>query len=94
MPYINPDSRSFVDAHGPRTPGELNYAITKLLVGYLKWHKLYPQPTVDNVDWHPLPTYQDINDIIGAVEAAKLEFMRRVVNPYEDTKIKENGDCY
>lgn len=31
---------------------------------------------------------------LGAVECAKLEFMRRVVAPYEDGKILANGDVY
>jgi hypothetical protein len=38
--------------------------------------------------------YQVINDIIGALEGAKMEFYRRVVIPYEDRKIIENGDVY
>ena len=38
--------------------------------------------------------YQEINDVLGALEGAKLEFYRRVVAPYEDTKIEENGDVY
>lgn len=29
---------------------------------------------------------------IGCVEAAKLEFYRRAVAPYEDVKVEENGD--
>lgn len=29
---------------------------------------------------------------VGCVEAAKLEFYRRAVAPYEDVKIEENGD--
>lgn len=33
-----------------------------------------------------------INDCIGACEGAKLEFYRRVASPYEDVKIKQNGD--
>jgi len=40
------------------------------------------------------PSYQTINDIIGALEGAKMEFYRRVVVPYEDKKIKDNGDVY
>ena len=36
--------------------------------------------------------YQAINDIIGALESAKLEFYRRPVAIYEDKKIIENGD--
>lgn len=39
-------------------------------------------------------SYQHINDVIGALEAAKLEFYRRLAAPYEDQKIKANGDVY
>lgn len=39
-------------------------------------------------------TYKDLNDAIGALEACKLEFYRRVIVPYEDQKIKSNGDVY
>jgi len=31
---------------------------------------------------------------LGAIECAKLEFIRRVVSPYEDAKIVANGDVY
>lgn len=36
--------------------------------------------------------YARLNDAIGALECAKLELYRRVVAPYEDRKIAENGD--
>ena len=35
-----------------------------------------------------------IRSACGALECAKLEFARRIVAPYEDAKIKENGDVY
>jgi len=38
------------------------------------------------------PRYRDYHAVIGALEAAKLEFYRRQVAPYEDSKIAENGD--
>lgn len=38
--------------------------------------------------------YQDINDIMGAIEGAKLEFYRRIAAPYENEKITENGDVW
>ena len=38
--------------------------------------------------------YQTCNDVMGALEGAKAEFYRRVVGPYEDQKIEENGDVY
>lgn len=62
------------------TTGQLNYQITEVIVKYL--HN------------HPKITYGVMNDIIGALESAKLEFYRRVVAPYENTKCEENGDVY
>lgn len=80
MPYIKPIQKEALAAGVPiETPGNLNYLITSLLKRY--W-KNSPQ------------NYQAINDIVGAVEGAKQEFIRRIVNPYEDGKIKENGDVY
>lgn len=38
--------------------------------------------------------YKDLNELIGALECAKLEFYRRKAAPYEDTKIEANGDVY
>jgi len=64
---------------GPKTPGQLNYLFTTMLSQYLQLNGT---------------SYQTINDIVGALEGAKLEFYRRVAVPYEDQKIKENGDVY
>jgi len=36
--------------------------------------------------------YLHMNDIMGALAGAQMEFYRRHVAPYEDTKISENGD--
>ena len=36
--------------------------------------------------------YKDINRAIGMIECVKQEYYRRVAGPYEDEKIKENGD--
>ncbi len=80
MPYIKRETKEALAAGVPiETPGNLNYLITLLLKRY----------------WQNSPrNYQAINDVVGAVEGAKLEFVRRVVNSYEDGKIKENGDVY
>lgn len=79
MPYITEERRDEINGgRRPFTPGELNYCVTKMLLSY----------------WSIEPSYQNINDILGALEGAKLEFYRRVVVPYEDKKIEENGDVY
>lgn len=87
MPYIKQEDRDHIynDMEGaiaivmPDNPGELNYAITKLVYEY---HQRMGG------------RYQHINDVLGALEGAKLEFYRRVAAPYEDKKIEENGDVY
>ena len=38
------------------------------------------------------PKYFNYNRAIGVLESIKQEYYRRVVAPYEDEKIKENGD--
>ena len=38
------------------------------------------------------PKYFNYNRAIGLLECIKQEFYRRQVGPYEDEKIKENGD--
>lgn len=57
--------------------GDLNYIISKLLHTHLE---------------NKGCNYATCNDIIGVLECAKLEFYRKIVSPYEDTKIIENGD--
>jgi len=80
MPYIYQLRREYLDVYpiDAETPGELNYVITKLLIDYVGGEV----------------SYQSINDVVGALEGAKLEFYRRVASPYEDKKILENGDVY
>jgi len=36
--------------------------------------------------------YNTLNDAIGIVECVKQELYRMIVSPYEDIKIKENGE--
>lgn len=82
MPYIVKDRRPDLTPSSrstPQNPGELNFQFTQLVYDYVNYHGI---------------SYQIINDVIGALEGAKAEFQRRVVGPYEDTKIKENGDLY
>lgn len=82
MPYIPFNDRAAVEPRSEsdaRTAGELNYQLTILIDRYL---------TVNEKG------YQTMNDIVGALDGAKAEFQRRVVAPYEDKKIAENGDVY
>jgi predicted type IV restriction endonuclease len=38
------------------------------------------------------PNYRRYNKAIGVLECIKMEFYRRMVGPYEEEKISENGD--
>jgi hypothetical protein len=78
MPYIKQADRLRLDTSSPMTAGELNYELTLIVQTYL------------GKDYN----YQKINDAVGALESAKLELYRRLVAPYEDKKIKDNGDVY
>jgi hypothetical protein len=82
MPYIKQEVREELLERTAENSGELNFQITQLISRYCQdkpFSKL---------------SYQTINDIVGALEGAKLEFYARVARPYEDQKIKENGDVY
>lgn len=83
MPYITEGARKEVDFqflnYNPRNAGELNYVLTLVCKSYFELNG---------------GRYQQINDILGALEGAKLEFYRRLAAPYEDKKITENGDVY
>lgn len=78
MPYIRADRRPHARI-APEEPGELNYAITRLVDEYLERKGL---------------RYQAINDVVGVLECAKLELYRRVAAGYEDGKIDDNGDAF
>ena len=83
MPYVSPGARAAI-ARGspPCTVGELTFVVYRAALLYLHGHdsKL------------SAPSYADYAEVLAALEAAKLEFYRRHVAPYEDKKIKENGD--
>lgn len=89
MPYIKQEDRQDYapSAHGvpdAETAGQLNFQITDLINAFL----YDPEPP------HMRQSYEKYNAAIGALECAKLELYRRLVAPYEDEKIAENGDVY
>ena len=83
MPYITQEQREPLDAVIQRLSemiddeGELNYTITCLL--HLEVKKLGKN-------------YATLNKVQGVMDCASREFYRKVVAPYEDQKIKINGD--
>lgn len=88
MPYINKHDRAkFYNLDSdpmdvptaPETVGELTYLITRTVQRYLTEHGI---------------TYSTQAQVLGALEGAKADFIRRVLNPYEATKERENGDVW
>lgn len=81
MPYIKPEDRTQIlaDQLFIEDAGELNYFITTIINNYI----------IKNTK-----SYTTLNEVIGVLECAKLELYRRIVAPYEDAKIEQNGDVY
>lgn len=86
MPYIKQKDRPAID---------------NLVAPLIEHLKNLPEPVQDgSVNYlvtkilkELYPTkYFDLNRAIGVLECIKQEFYRRSVAPYEDEKIKENGD--
>jgi hypothetical protein len=73
MPYIPKEDR---DDPSVKTPGHLNYTISKICHLYLEEHGL---------------NYKELNTVIGVLECAKLELYRMIAAKYEDGKRETNG---
>jgi hypothetical protein len=87
MPYIKREDRRPLDplieqvaALLPQREfaGAFNYVVSRLCAEILRNQ----------------PGYSRINELIGALECAKLELYRRVAGPYEDTKARAHGEVY
>jgi len=82
MPYIDREDRPDIDVLVDQldklmeTSGDCNYAITRLLHTYLKKKTL---------------RYHNINEVVGILECAKLEFYAMIAQPYEQQKAAING---
>ena len=81
MPYLREKQRrEQLDSGGGADNGaELHYQFCRMADAYLHRFGL---------------TYANINEVIGAIECAKLEIYRRVAAPYEDQKAVANGDVF
>ncbi|MEJ2539121.1 MAG: hypothetical protein P8188_03900 [Gemmatimonadota bacterium] len=85
MPYVATNARARLESGTPpEDPGELNYAVTRLVDTYLKTRAAEAGRL----------RYAHLNEAIGVLECAKLELYRRVAAPYEDRKRDESGDVY
>lgn len=92
MPYINQEQRDHLDKDidhivsilnsisGDRgLDGNVNYIITQIV------NRAYNTPYAN---------YKTLSKGVAAFECAKLEYYRRVMVPYEEEKIRIEGDVY
>jgi hypothetical protein len=78
MPYIPKPNRQYAKDN-PHDVGELTYCLTYHI---MEWLKAGPH------------RFARMAMVLGALEATRAEFYRRVVAPYEWDKCNENGDVY
>ena len=82
MPYIPQEDRhainEVVDRLKLANVGELNYAITRIVINFLGF----------------APSYAIYNAAVGVLECAKMELYRRRITEYEDMKRRHSGDVY
>lgn len=91
MPYIEEDDkliyryglRELADAFAARGAGDgdLNYVLTKVVIAWLMYHQ-------------PPYNYALRGRGLLALQAAALEYYRRVMAPYEERKMRAHGDVY
>ena len=82
MPHLKDhDRRATLSAGLPALEdgAELNFVITTLVDQFIERHGL---------------NYHTLEEIDGALDLCKAEFVGVVVRPYEDLKIEENGNAY
>lgn len=93
MPYIKPEDRQQFEWVIQRAVNKLlktkkKSNELKLSVGELNY-------LISSIVWRVFdanPSYTIGNNLIGVLECVKQEFYRRKLAPYEDLKIRENGD--
>lgn len=83
MPYIDKKARKIYDEfihslvhQNIGCSGKLNYILTKICHEYIKQHGL---------------TYANINEVVGVLSCAQMEFYRMIAVPLERQKRRENG---
>jgi len=91
MPYIKQNDRPNIDKYLAHLSAEFDNCSNDVLCGRLNYTIFRLARMLCDANSDTL-NYARINTIIGAIESAKAEFQRRVVAPYEDTKIRSNGD--
>lgn len=87
MPYIPQSRRDGIELElgadhlnwCPENAGDLNFVVSTFIANYIRNCGL---------------KYAVVNEMIGALECAKMELNRVIIGPYEDRKISENGPVY
>jgi len=89
MPYICPNERveidELIEGFVPADGGELQYAIARMVNSYYERISYFEEDGV---------RYKHMEQVMGALNGASLEHYRCVVAPYEELKIKQNGEVY
>ncbi|MDO8517414.1 MAG: hypothetical protein Q7S33_04810 [Nanoarchaeota archaeon] len=86
MPYIKQEKRKELDALVDETIAKINALDDKDKDGCINY--MFTRILKNTYS----QSYFNYNRIMGVLECVKQEFYRRVIGPYEDLKIKENGD--
>lgn len=63
----------------PSNAGDLNFVVSTFIANYIRANGC---------------KYAVLNEMVGALECAKMELNRVIIGPYEDQKIRENGPVY
>jgi len=87
MPYIKKETREFLDP-------EIEALITRLNNGFFVDGNINYVITRIIDALYGSGGYAVYNRAMGVLDCVAKEFYRRQVAPYEDVKIKENGDVY
>lgn len=80
MPYIEMGIReSLAQGRVATKPGELNYAMSQLIKGYVAMNGV---------------SYTTLNAVAGVLSCLSMEVYRRITAKYEDEKCSQNGDVF
>jgi len=86
MPYIKPEYREVLEKPLDDLWGTLMYIPGEDLAGVLTYIIYYLFINM------PGKRYREFAALLGILDSVGKEFYRRVIAPYEDEKIQQNGD--
>lgn len=110
MPYLTPKNIEELPKIALRdmSPGERNYTLTKLVIDSLEGVSInystlanaynsfmdHAVSLTHSGDYDVSEHYDELQQWSDAAKLARMEFYRRVIVPYEELKIRQNGDLY